>query len=163
MPLTVRRADLDSEADAVAIVAMLDAYARDPFGDGKPLAEDVRERLVPALREHPTTLVFLAFDEEGAPLGITTTFVGFSTFAARPLLNVHDIAVLPAARGKGVGRALLAAVEEHARAAGCCRLTLEVLEGNPRARGLYEAVGFAQAAGSDKDAGGALFYAKQLT
>jgi ribosomal protein S18 acetylase RimI-like enzyme len=58
------------------------------------------------------------------------------------LLNIHDLAVLPEHRGRGVGRALLAAVEEHARRKGCCKLTLEVQDDNPRARALYDKFGF---------------------
>ncbi|MEO0531181.1 MAG: GNAT family N-acetyltransferase [Planctomycetota bacterium] len=158
--LVIRRADLASDADAAVVVALLDAYARDPMGDGEPLAADVRERLVPALREHPTTLIWLAWLDE-KPVGIVTAFVGFSTFRARPLINLHDVAVLPDARGQGVGRALLAAVEEHAMAIGCCRLTLEVLEANHRAKGLYESVGFSQATYLE-DAGAALFFVKSL-
>ncbi|TWT97925.1 Acetyltransferase YpeA [Botrimarina colliarenosi] len=158
--MLIRRADLSSTADATAFVAMLDAYSRDPMGDGQPLANDVRERLVPALREHPTTLIWLAFDGD-RPVGLLTAFVGFSTFKAKPLINVHDVAVLPETRGRGVGRALLSAVEEHARATGCCKLTLEVLENNTRAKGLYEAVGYQQATYAP-EAGGALFYAKPL-
>lgn len=158
--LTIRRADLASEADATAVVAMLDAYSRDPWGDSQSLSDDVRERLAPALREHPTTLIWLAFlgDE---PVGVTTAFVGFSTFKARPLINLHDVAVTSAARGRGVGRKLLAAVEEHARATGCCKLTLEVLQNNDRAKGLYESFGFEQATYVE-GAGAALFYAKPL-
>jgi ribosomal protein S18 acetylase RimI-like enzyme len=38
---------------------------------------------------------------------------------------------------------LLAAVEEQARARGCGKLTLEVLDANARARGLYASFGFA--------------------
>ena len=55
---------------------------------------------------------------------------------------------------------MLHAVEEHALAEGCCRVTLEVLEHNP-ARRLYEALGYAQLAYGG-DAGGALFYVKPL-
>jgi len=56
---------------------------------------------------------------------------------------VHDLAVLPTARGQGIGRALLAAVEERARERGCGKLTLEVLDDNHRARTLYASFGFA--------------------
>lgn len=158
--LTVRRADLTSHADAADYLAMLDAYSSDPLGDGKPLDDDVRERLVPALREHPTTLVWLAYLGE-EPVGVVTAFLGFSTFKARPLVNLHDVAVTSAARGRGVAKALLAAVEESAREKGCCRLTLEVLEGNLAAKTLYEAVGYRPVRYAD-DAGAALFYAKPL-
>jgi ribosomal protein S18 acetylase RimI-like enzyme len=69
--------------------------------------------------------------------------VGYSTFQARPLLNVHDLAVLPRHRARGVGQALLAACEHHARQRGCCKLTLEVLSGNTRALRSYQRFGFA--------------------
>lgn len=163
----VRRADLDSDQDCRAIVAMIDAYSRDPMGADGPLPDAIRERLIPGLREHPTTLVFLAFEphgadgsHEGPPIGAAVCFLGFSTFAARQLINVHDLSVVPEARGRGVGRRLLGAVEAEGRRRGCCKLTLEVLENN-RARRLYEACGFEQAEYTGK-AGGALFMMKGL-
>ena len=141
MPIEIRDADLGEPRDAAAVVEIVNAYARDPFGGGKPLPSDVRARLVPGLRAHPTTLVVLAWDA-GRPVGVAVCFWGFSTFQGRPLVNVHDLAVLPEHRGKGVGRALLAGVEERARARDCCKLTLEVLDENARARGLYASFGF---------------------
>jgi GNAT superfamily N-acetyltransferase len=139
--LRVREADLDDPVDGAAVVDLLNAYAGDPIGGGEPLSLDVRARLVPALRAHPTALVLLAF-HDGRAVGIAVCFFGFSTFQARPLLNVHDLAILPEWRGHGIGRALLAAVEERARARGCGKLTLEVQDENRRARRLYDAFGF---------------------
>ena len=52
------------------------------------------------------------------------------------------LAVLPQYHGQGVGQALLKAVEERARRKGCCKLTLEVLDDNARARELYRRFGF---------------------
>lgn len=141
MYVQVREADFGDGRDAKGIIAVLDSYASAPVGGGKPLAPDVRERLIPMLREHPTSLALLAFvDDE--PVGIAVCFFALSTFRAAPLLNIHDLAVLPQYRGKGVGRALLKAVEEHARRKGCCKLTLEVLDDNTRARSLYRRFGF---------------------
>src|SRR5512134_1410470 len=141
MNLHVREADFDDDRDVNALIAVLDSYASAPVGGGRPLAPDVRERVVPMLREHPTTLVLLAFVDDD-PVGIAVCFFGLSTFRARPLLNIHDLAVLPQYRGKGVGRALLAGVEEQARRSGCCKLTLEVQDQNTRARTLYQRFGF---------------------
>lgn len=155
---TVRRADLTSDADAAAIVALIDAYARDPRGGGEPLPADVRGRLVPGLAAHPTSRAWLAFDGD-EPVGVCVAFVGYSTFKARPLLNIHDLAVLPSRRGRGVGRALLAAAEAQAIAEGCCKLTLEVLEDNP-ARHLYQRFGFEPSRYGNS--GPALFQVKPL-
>jgi ribosomal protein S18 acetylase RimI-like enzyme len=123
------------------LLAVLDSYARDPIGSGQPLPTDVKQRLVPALRAHPTTLAFLAFEGERA-VGLALCFTGFSTFRALPLINVHDLAVLPDCRGQGVGRRLLEAVEARARSLGCGKITLEVREDNAGARGLYDSFGF---------------------
>jgi ribosomal protein S18 acetylase RimI-like enzyme len=123
------------------LLAVLDSYAGDPVGGGKPLSSDVLGRLPAMLRELPTTLVLLAFDGEQV-VGAAVCFFGLSTFRAQPLLNIHDLAVLPPYRGKGIGKALLAAAEEHARQRNCCKLTLEVQDNNARARTLYERFGF---------------------
>jgi GNAT superfamily N-acetyltransferase len=159
-PITIVEADLGRREHQDAVLAMTDAYSRDPFGDGKPLDPGVRERLIPGLRSHPTTLILLAFEGE-RPVGVATCFVGFSTFAAKPLVNIHDLVVLSDFRGRGVGRGLLAAVELRARDLGCCKLTLEVLDRNERALGAYKAFGFAQYA-LQEGAGEAIFMAKPL-
>lgn len=156
----VIEADLDHGPHQEDIVALLDAYARDPMGDGKPLSAQVRQELIPGLRQHPTTIVFLAYADDER-VGIAVCFRGFSTFAARPLINIHDFAVLPNHRGLGVGSLMLAAIEKKANALGCCKLTLETQENNTRARKVYEAAGFAQAV-YQAEAGGSLFYTKPL-
>jgi ribosomal protein S18 acetylase RimI-like enzyme len=153
-------ADLRLPAQQRAVVELIDAYSRDPMGNGRPLPPEVRERLVEGLRRHPTTLVLLAWDGT-KPVGIAVCFLGFSTFAARPLVNVHDLAVLPEHRGRGVARRLLAAVESEARQRRCCKVTLEVLEHNEPARHLYASLGFAEVR-YRPESGPALFLAKPL-
>lgn len=156
----VVEADLDCVAHQRAVVELIDAYAADPMGDGRPLAPQVRDNLIDGLRRHPTTLIFLAFIN-GEAVGIAVCFLGFSTFHAKPLLNIHDLAVVADCRGRGIGRRLLNAVADKARQLRCCKLTLEVQENNHRARRLYEAAGFAQAHYRE-GAGGSLFYTKPL-
>ncbi len=157
---TIVEADLSRHDHAEAILQLLNAYSMDPMGDGQPLSATTQRDLIPALQRHPTTMVFLAW--RGAePVGLAICFRGFSTFAARPLLNLHDFYVAPACRGTGVGRLLLAAVEQRAREIGCCKLTLEVQENNHRARGIYAAAGFARMV-YVPEAGGSLFFTKPL-
>lgn len=141
MALLIDEADLDDALHASAVVAVLNSYASDPIGGGYPLSAEIRERLIPGLRSQANALVLLAFEGEQAA-GLAVCFFGFSTFAARPLLNVHDLAVIPERRGSGIGTALLAAAEERARARGCCKLTLEVQDDNARARAVYAKFGF---------------------
>ena len=140
--LEIRDVDFADPAHGAGILRVLDTYASDPVGGGKPLDVEVRQRLVPALREHPAAMVVLAFRED-QPVGLAICFLAFSTFQARPLLNIHDLAVVPEYRGQGVGRALLGAVETRARQRGCIKLTLEVQENNRRAWDFYRDVGFA--------------------
>ena len=141
MQFEIVNADFGDPAHREGLLEVINSYAADPVGGGKPLPPDVRDRLVPALRDHPTALVLLAVAGE-RPVGTAVCFLGFSTFQARPLLNIHDLAVLPKWRGRGIGRALLAAAEDRALQQGCCKLTLEVQEGNERARALYKRFGF---------------------
>lgn len=141
MSIEIREANLSDSREAEAFLRVLQSYAQDIMGGGRALAPDVAKRLPAALAQHPGALVLLAWSEERA-IGVATCFLGFSTFAAQPLLNIHDLAVVPERRGQGVGRALLSAAESFARARGCVKLSLEVLEENTGAQKLYESFGF---------------------
>ena len=154
------RADLHNPRHGEALIAMLDEYARDEMGGGSALADEVKANLADALAARPGAHVLLAW-VDGEPAGVATCFEGFSTFAARPLLNIHDIIVDASWRGRGVGRQLLAAAEAAARARGSCKLTLEVLEGNATARAAYARCGFASYE-LDPATGRALFLEKKL-
>ena len=70
------QADLENEKHQHAVLDMVDAYSRDPMGDGAPLPAEIRERLIPGLRSHPTTLIFLAFDGD-TPVGVAVCFLHF--------------------------------------------------------------------------------------
>ncbi|MGH7818387.1 MAG: GNAT family N-acetyltransferase [Candidatus Binatia bacterium] len=122
-------------------MALLSEYAAEPIGGGRELAADARRELVPGLRRHPAAFVLLAHAGADA-VGVAVCFVGYSTFAARPLVNVHDLAVTAAWRRRGVARVLLEAVAARARELGCCKVTLEVREDNAPAQALYRSLGF---------------------
>ncbi len=158
--ISVVEADLSRPDHQAAVIHLLNAYAMDPMGDGKPLSETARRDVIPGLRQHPTTLVFLAY-RDTEPVGLAICFRGFSTFAARPLVNISDYFVFPAHRGVGIGRLLLTAIEQHARGLGCCRITLEVQENNHHAKRVYAAAGFSQAI-YVPEAGGSLYLSKSL-
>ncbi len=140
--IDVRRADYRDPDDAGMLVDLLDLYAREPVGGGVPLDGAVRTKLPGRLAAFPSALTLLAF-ADGEPAGLANAVFGFSTFAARPLLNLHDLVVVPRWRGHGVGRHLLRALEGLARDNDCCKLTLEVLDGNAAAQHLYRETGFA--------------------
>ena len=158
--IAVCRADYANPAHAAALVTQLNAYACDPMGGGQALSEFARANLVPCLAARPQAFSVLAFSKE-QPVGLINCIEGFSTFACRPLVNVHDVAVLAQYRGQGIAEKMLVLVEGISRERGACKLTLEVLQGNAQAIRLYERVGFAgYQLGSA--AGNALFLQKNL-
>ncbi|MDH6165080.1 GNAT superfamily N-acetyltransferase [Variovorax boronicumulans] len=133
--------DYRDTAQAAALVDLLDSYARDPAGGGTPLDAAVREGLPAALAARPQAFSVLAFDGD-TPVGLVNCIEGFSTFACKPLVNVHDVVVLPSHRGQRVAQQMFALVEQEARKRGACKLTLEVLSGNAPALRAYEREGF---------------------
>ncbi|WP_413737439.1 GNAT family N-acetyltransferase [Sodalis sp. RH21] len=160
MRIEVIKADYGNPQHAGQIVELLDHYARDPMGGAEPLSDYARGHLVKELARRPDALTLLALVDD-RPAGLANCFTGFSTFAARPLMNIHDIAVSPAFRGLGISQHLLAAIEDEARARNCCKITLEVLEGNAVAQASYRKFGFAGYE-LQPETGRALFWQKKL-
>lgn len=158
--LRICRADYSNPVHARAVVMLLDAYAQDPAGGGEGLSEFAKSHLVPELAARPHAFSVLAFAGE-QPVGLINCIEGFSTFACRPLVNVHDVAVLPGHRGQRVGEKMLELAERIARERGACKMTLEVLQGNHSAIRLYERIGFA-AYQLDPAMGQAQFFQKWL-
>jgi ribosomal protein S18 acetylase RimI-like enzyme len=146
--LSTCRADYANAIHARALVSLLDAYACDPMGGGKALSEFAKANLVSSLAARPYAFSVLAFEttpggSEAVPVGLVNCIEGFSTFACRPLINVHDVAVLPEYRGRGIAQKMLSLVDQIARERGACKITLEVLAGNVSAVNLYRRIGFA--------------------
>jgi GNAT superfamily N-acetyltransferase len=103
------------------------------------------------LREHlfgprPFAEVLLA-EDGGRAVGYALFFPTYSTFMGRPALYLEDLFVEPAHRGKGHGKALLAAVARLAVGRGCGRLEWSVLDWNEPAIRFYRAVGAAPVEG----------------
>ena len=157
---TFRLLDYADPGDATILVELLDAYARDPAGGGEPLGEAARSGL--AERLAATGCAFSIVGEaDGRAVALANCFETLSTFAARPIVNVHDLVVVEGMRGRGTGRALLGAIEAEARRRGAIKLTLEVLSGNAPARAAYERFGFVEYRLGD-GWGEALFREKRL-
>lgn len=140
MAVQVVRVDFGNQRQREDLVLLLDLYAQDEMGRGAPLATEVRAQLAERLAEIPHCRAWLAYEDD-TPVGVIVAFLAFSTFRARPLLNLHDVAVRPGYRGRGIGQALLAAAEADARELGCCKITLEVRVDNVAQR-LYQRAGF---------------------
>ncbi len=153
-------ADLADAHQAEAFLQLMNSYALDPMGGGTPLTDYAWENLVAAMRARSDALSLLAFiDDE--PIGLINAFEGFSTFQCRPLLNIHDIIVIPRFRQQGAARQMLQRLEQIAIERGCCKLTLEVLERNLAARAVYNKFGFSPYE-LDPQMGKAMFWEKQF-
>lgn len=123
------------------LVFLLDSYASDPMGGGEPLAVEKKAQLTDELAKLPHYIGFIAYDGD-TPVALANCFMGFSTFACRPLINIHDFVVVDEFRGKGVSQQLMASIAEKAKSLDCCKITLEVLSGNQIAINAYEKFGF---------------------
>ncbi|WP_240310823.1 GNAT family N-acetyltransferase [Altererythrobacter sp. ZODW24] len=158
--LTVEMADYGEARDAGEVVRLLDAYACDPMGGGEALNDDVRAKLVSGLAATPGAFSVIA-RLDGEAVGLANCMTTFSTFAARPIVNIHDMVVLDGHRGHGIGRAMFGAIETEAKSRDACKVTLEVLSGNEPAKGLYASLGYGDYQ-LDPAAGSALFWQKAL-
>jgi GNAT superfamily N-acetyltransferase len=170
--LTVRPVNYQLAHDRDALCTLLNHYAQDPMGGSAPLAADVLARLCDDLAERPFAFSFIAWaaspekDGKGHPdgeraVGLVNCMEGYSTFKAKPLINIHDLIVHSEWRGQGVGQRLMQAVEHVAHSKGACKITLEVLTGNHTAMQSYQRFGFAPYA-LDPKAGTATFMQKWL-
>ncbi|MES2530582.1 MAG: GNAT family N-acetyltransferase [Pseudomonadota bacterium] len=153
-------ADYRDALHAAALVDLLDAYAQDSAGGGVALSAEVRAGLPAALAARPQAFSVLAFDG-GQPVGLVNCIEGFSTFACRPLVNVHDVMVLASHRGRRITQRMLACVEAEAIRRDACKLTLEVLQGNQPALRAYARDGFTSYQ-LDPAYGSAMFLQKKL-
>jgi ribosomal protein S18 acetylase RimI-like enzyme len=158
--ILVLQASYTNSVQAEAIGYLLNHYAEDPMGGGHSLPTDLLAQLPAELAKRPHAFSVLAF-VGGEPAGLVNCFEGFSTFACRPLVNVHDVIVHSAFRGLGLSQKMLQKVEEIARQRGCCKITLEVLEGNAIAQSSYRKFGFNDSI-FDPAHGRMLFWSKPL-
>ena len=135
-PIAIRFA---TRADVPTILAFIRALA-----DYERLAHEVVAD-EPALAatlfgDRPAAEVLIA-ELAGAPVGFALFFPSYSTFLARPGLYLEDLFVDPAARGQGVGLALMSALAQVAVARGYGRFEWSVLDWNAPALGFYAALG----------------------
>ncbi len=160
MNIEVKIIDYLDKRQATDIIYLLDAYSQDQMGGSKPLSESVKLNLVNELSKIPHAFSVICY-VNNKPAGLVNCFEAFSTFKCKPLINIHDVIVVSEFRGLGLSQRMLSKVEEIAKSKGCCKITLEVLEGNKVAQSSYIKFGFA---GYELDPvmGNALFWQKDL-
>jgi len=139
--IQIIKANLSNSEQATAVIELLNEYALHPMGGGKALTEFTRNNLITALQSRKECSVILAYDEDTA-IGLCNCFEAFSTFACKPLLNIHDLYVKEAYRKQGIARQMMQKAEQLAKHNDCCKVTLEVLSKNEAAKKSYLASGY---------------------
>ena len=136
MTLHIRQAkksDVPLIADLIRGLALYERLA-----DEVTMTEEKLDRALFGERPYAETLIA---EDDGAPVGFALFFHNFSTFLAQPGIYLEDLFVLPDARGKGVGRALLERLAQIAVERDCGRLEWAVLDWNRDAISFYESLG----------------------
>ena len=133
--------DLKNEEHCAQLIRLLDAYMQDDMGNGAPMPEGLAPEILEGLKNHAGYLGFFAV-VDGEFVALANCNKNFSTFRARPLINIHDFVVHPGFRGKGAGLFLLEAIARYGIQNGYCRVNLEVRNDNIRAQALYKKAGY---------------------
>lgn len=128
----IRPATPEDAGAIVGLVRELAAYERAP----DQVALDEAALRASLFCEHPLVFVHVA-EHGGRVAGMAAWFVTYSTWTGRHGIWVEDLIVSEAARGLGLGRALLSHLAGIAVAQGYARLELAVLDWNEPAVGFY--------------------------
>lgn len=160
MDIKIIRVDYSNTKQASDLLMLLNEYAEDPMGGDAPLSAFSKENLIEQLKKRPFFFSLICY-VDGEPAAFTNCVEGFSTFKCKPLINIHDFAVSRRYRGHQLSQKLLSEIETIALEMGCCKVTLEVLEGNEVAKQAYIKFGFI-AYELDPQAGKAMFWEKPL-
>jgi len=160
MEVDVKRVDYSDPKQCDDLLLLLDAYAQDPMGGGESLKQAPKQNLIKALQARPFMRSFICY-VDGQPAGFANCIESFSTFKCQAILNIHDFAVNPQFRGMQLSQTLMTAIEQCAAQMGCCKITLEVLEGNVPAQNAYIKAGF-KGYELDPEMGKAMFWEKSL-
>lgn len=135
--------------DEAETVGRLLVEFRDLLGTDWPSENAILASVERLLEDRETEFLVSAPDEDAAPAGVCQLRYRWAVWTAAPDCWLEDLYVTRAARGRGVGVALVEAALERARARGCRRIELDTSEGNQAALRLYERMGFSPSSKSD--------------
>ncbi len=152
--------DYNDENQTGHLLQLLNEYATEPMGGGEPIPTERHPSILAGLKDFPTAFSYLVYIDQ-SPAALANCFFGFSTFAGKRLINIHDLMVSKVYRGQGLSQLLLQTIEQRARETNCCKITLEVLSNNEIAKNSYKKFGF-DGYELDPTAGEAIFWQKKL-
>lgn len=136
--------DLNIGEHAESFVRLTAAYMADEMGGADTWTNEQKVKVIREMKDQDCALILFAKVDEQY-VGICTCFYAYSTFLAKPLLNIHDIFVDDDYRGNGIGKKLVQTVGEFAEKKNCGEITLEVRKDNLNARDLYKGQGYTEA------------------
>lgn len=141
MELSILNVDLQNPLHCDQVIKLLNDYMNDPMGNNNPMPKGLAPQIIAGLKQHSGFLGFFVLANDQFA-GLANCNVNFSTFQAKPLINIHDFIVAPECRNIGAGHFLLRGIINYASQNGFCRVTLEVREDNLTAKSLYKKMGF---------------------
>ncbi len=133
--------DFSDKNHRKAFVELMNGYAMHPMGLGHSLDIELMDKTIAHLKVN-SSYRGIMIKKDNEFVGLANCFINFSTFKAKPLLNIHDFIIHNNQHGKGYGQFLMKEVEEMAQANNCCRINLEVRNDNPAAMKLYQNMGY---------------------
>ncbi len=136
--MRIWRAEASEAADAARLIAEFGAW----FGNHEPGEEDIRASVDRIMAGGDGEYLLAAVGRADKPAGVCQLRFRWSVWKSAEDCWLEDLFVREEARGSGLGRALIEAAFERARARGCKRIELDVSEANDAALALYEACGF---------------------
>ncbi len=160
MAIEVIVADYSNKKHADDLLSLLNDYANDPMGGNEELSDYTKENLAKELAKVPNAFSIICY-VDGKPAGLANCFEAFSTFKCKPLINIHDLSVKSDYRGKRLSQIMLDKIVDIANNKECCKVTLEVLEGNKPAQYAYLKHGF-KPYQLDSNNGNAQFWQKEI-
>jgi len=141
MELSTQIIDLQNPVHCEKVIKLLNDYMNDPMGNNSPMSKRLSPQIISGLKKHSGFLGFFVL-VDNLFAGLANCNINFSTFQAKPLINIHDFIIAPEFRNVGAGRFLLSSVINYASSNGFCRVNLEVREDNLVAKSLYKKMGF---------------------
>jgi GNAT superfamily N-acetyltransferase len=141
----VRAATAADRKFMVGIVPRLRSFGPPPLRPAAALDAEEAATLERALDDlAPDAVLLIAELEDVGPAGVAYAVTATDYFTHERHGHLSIIIVSAEGEGRGVGRALLAAVDDWSAAQGYRFITLNVFTGNVRARGVYERAGYVE-------------------
>ncbi len=124
-----------------AIIELMNEYMLDRMGLMKEMPVDFADKLISGISQQNNYLGFL-LQYQDKFIALANCFIGYSTFQAEQLINIHDFIVSAKYRNMGAGNELLTYISQYALKNSFCKITLEVRTDNDIAQRLYKKAGF---------------------